>query len=150
MHIKIFQEDPNVRAVCHAHPPYSLTFAAAGKPLDEALIQETVMLLGVVPVAPYCLPGTEELANSVRPYVKSYRAVLLEHHGLVTWGPSMEKAWFYMESAETLAKIMLYSRILGDQQLLTESQISDLIDLRPKWNLNREQGGRPRGRPDPQ
>ena len=57
MHLRIYQENPTVRAVVHAHPPVATTFAAAGIPLDKPVLQEAVVQLGTVPVAPFALPG---------------------------------------------------------------------------------------------
>ena len=148
MHLRIYREDPSVGGVAHAHPPFSTTYAAAGLPLDQALIQETVVLLGTVPVAPYAAPGSAQLAESVAPFCRTHSALLLEHHGLVTWGKSLEQAYFFLESAEGLARVMLYTKQLGAQHLLTESQIDGLIALRPSWGLDIARGGRPKGRPD--
>ena len=56
MHLRIYQENPAVRAVVHAHPPAATAFAAAGLPLDRPVLQEAVVQLGTVPVAPFALP----------------------------------------------------------------------------------------------
>ena len=53
MHLRIYQENPAVRAVVHAHPPAATAFAAAGLPLDRPVLQEAVVQLGTVPVAPF-------------------------------------------------------------------------------------------------
>lgn len=148
MHLRIYKEQPQMGGVAHAHPPFSTTFAAAGLPLDQALIQETVVLVGTVPVAPYAVPGSAALADSVAPFCRDYSALLLEHHGLVTWGKNLQQAYFFLESAEALARVMLYTRQLGADHLLTESQIDSLIALRPGWGVDLHRGGRPKGRPD--
>ena len=94
MHLRIYQENPTVRAVVHAHPPVATTFAAAGIPLDKPVLQEAVVQLGTVPVAPFALPGSQGVADSVAPFCRDYRALLLEYHGAVTWGTSMEQAHY--------------------------------------------------------
>jgi len=63
MHLAVFKRSPDILAVCHAHPPVSTAFAAAGVALDRAFVQETALLLGVIPVAKYAAPGSEELAE---------------------------------------------------------------------------------------
>lgn len=146
MHLAIYKEDPTVGAVCHAHPTNALVFASAERPLDLALIQEAVVLLGVVPVAPFALPGSQALADSVVPFVKTHRSLLLAHHGVVTWGKDLEQAFFFMESTETLARVTLLSELSGLTRPLTEDQITDLIALRANWGLDPEVGGRPKGR----
>ena len=144
LHLRIYRENPDVRAVVHAHPPAATAFAAAGIPLDEALLQETVVMLGVVPVVPYTCPGTAQLAEAVAPYVKDYNAALLEHHGAVTWGESVMRAYFRLESVEYYARMMMNSRLMGVTRPMTEEQIDELLALRPKWHVDR--GGRPKGR----
>lgn len=59
MHLRIYQENPAVRAVVHAHPPAATAFAAAGLPLDRPVLQEAVVQLGTVPVAPFALPAVD-------------------------------------------------------------------------------------------
>ena len=105
MHLRIYQENPAVRAVVHAHPPAATAFAAAGLPLDRPVLQEAVVQLGTVPVAPFALPGSQAVADSVAPYCQAYRALLLEYHGAVTWGTSMEQAHYRLECLELWAFI---------------------------------------------
>lgn len=144
MHLRIYREAPEVLAVAHAHPPVAAAFAAAGIPLDTALLQEAVVLLGVVPVAPYAPPGSEDLAESVVPYLRDYNGLLLEHHGVVAWGDSVLQALFRLESIEHNATVTMYSRMMGIERPMTNSQIDGLIALRSAWGITA--GGRPKGR----
>jgi L-fuculose-phosphate aldolase len=143
MHLEIYKRAPDVAAVCHAHPPVATTFAAAGIPLDRALLQEAVVLLGVIPVAAYALPGSEELARGAAAYCPDYNGVLLEHHGAVAWGGDVMQALYRLESIEYNATVMMYTRMMGVERPLAESQIDALIALRPAWGVTG--GGRPRG-----
>ncbi|NLA88077.1 MAG: class II aldolase/adducin family protein, partial [Clostridiales bacterium] len=106
MHLRIYREAPDILAVTHAHPPVAAAFAAAGIPLDKALLQEAVVLLGVIPVAPYALPGSDALAESVVPYLKGYNGLLLEHHGAVSWGSSVIQSLHRLESFEYNATVL--------------------------------------------
>jgi L-fuculose-phosphate aldolase len=145
MHLRIYGENPALGAVVHAHPPISGVFAAAGIPLDKALLQESVVQLGVVPIAPYALPGTEAVARGAAACCTEFNAVLLAHHGAVTWGHNLLQAYYRMEEVEYFAKTMLYARLLGtESNLLTEKQIDDLLEQREKWGI--DTGGRPVGR----
>jgi len=144
MHLRLYRELPDIGAVVHAHPPKATTLAAAGIALDRAYIQEAVVLLGVVPVVPFALPGSEDLAESVAPYCRDYNALLLEHHGAVAWGKDAIEALYRMESVEFNAGIYMNMRALGVDRPLTERQIDDLLALRPSWGVTA--GGRPKGR----
>lgn len=144
MHLKIYREAPEIQSVAHAHPPVSCVFAAAGIPLDKALLQETVMLLGVVPVAPFALPGSDALADSVVPFLSGYNGLLLEHHGAVAWGGSMTQALQRLERIEYCATVTMYAKMMGIERPMTDSQINALLKLRPLWGISG--GGRPQGR----
>jgi len=144
MHLCIYRANPDISAVVHAHPPAASTFASAGLALDSAVLQETVVQLGVVPLVPYELPGTSELAGSVAPYCRDYNAALMEYHGAVSWGGSVTQALHRMESVEYYAKILMNLRMMGVTRPMTDEQIDALLTLRPGWGV--KAGGRPSGR----
>jgi L-fuculose-phosphate aldolase len=144
MHLAIYRENAEVLATVHAHPPVATTFAAAGIPLDQALLQEAVVLLGVIPLAPYCPPGSSDLAESVVPFCRYYNGILLEHHGAVAWGESVTRAYYRMESIEYNATVYMYSKMMGVTRPIKEEKIDELIALRPAWGVTA--GGRPKGR----
>src|SRR5579862_7108271 len=92
MHLLIYRRRPDIHAVCHAHPPVATGYAAAGIPLNKALLCELVLSLGCVPVARYGTPGTSELVEAIEPLVEGYDAILMANHGVVTYGPDLLKA----------------------------------------------------------
>ena len=131
MHLRVYKENPEVKAVVHAHPVTATAFAAARIPLDKAVMIETVIGLGVVPVANYALPGTQEVPDSIAPFCRDYNAVLLANHGALTWGKTPIEAYYRMESLECSAEVMLKLGYLNrPAQLLTRSQVVDLIETR--------------------
>jgi L-fuculose-phosphate aldolase len=131
MHLRVYNENPEVNAVVHAHPPVATSFAIAGISLDKPVLPEAIVLLGNVPVAPYALPGTQEVPDSIAPYCKTHNAVLLANHGALTWGRDLMEAYFRMESLEHYATILMYSNnILKKANELNRSQIADLIQVR--------------------
>ena len=121
--------------VQYAHPPAATAFACAGIPLDKPLLQEGVVQLGTVPVAPYALPGSQEVADSVAPFCKDYRAVLLEYHGAVAWGDSMQQAHYRLECLEQTALVTLHFRTLGCTRTMPPELVKDLEALRPAWGI---------------
>ena len=127
MHLRCYNENPDINAVCHAHPEVSTSFAVAGIPLEIPIVAEAVVQLGTVPVSKYATPGTEEVPNSVAPYCKDYSAVLLANHGLLTWGKNIEQAYFRMETVEQYAKLIMNTKyIIGKANELTKEQIGKL------------------------
>jgi L-fuculose-phosphate aldolase len=142
MHLRVYNENQEVNAVVHAHPPVATSFAIAGIPLDKPVLPEAIVLLGIVPVAPYALPGSQEVPDSIAPYCKTHNAVLLANHGALTWGRDLMEAYFRMESLEHYATILMYSNnILKKANELNASQINDLINIRESMGI--KAGGLP-------
>jgi len=135
LHLAIYKRSPQILSVCHAHPPVSTTFAAAGIALDKAFVQETVLLLGVIPLAKYAAPGSQELAEGAAEFCLDYHGALLEHHGAVTWGSSVMQALHRMESVEYTALIAMNSRMLGFERTLSKEQIDELKAQRSMWGI---------------
>ena len=143
MHLRVYRENPQVRAVVHAHPPAATSFAIAGLPLDRPILPEAVVQLGAVPVAPYAEPGTQEVPDSIAPYCRTHNAVLLANHGALTWGEDLMRAYYRMESLEYYAQVTLNAcYILGRANELTPAQVDRLLAQRPGWGITG--GGRPR------
>lgn len=133
MHLKCYAMRPDVAAVVHAHPPYSTAFAAANRALDNYALIETILMLGAVPVAPFAMPGTDEVAESIAPFLPKHDAILLRAHGAITMGSDLQTAYYRMESLEQFAKITLFANQIGGMQNLPESTINDLIDRRTSF-----------------
>ena len=114
---------PDVHAVCHAHPPVATGYAAAGLPLNKALVSEVVLALGCIPVARYGTPGTPELSEALEPLVQHYDAILMANHGVVTCGPDLLTAFFRMETVEHFARVSVVTELLGKQVLLSGGDV---------------------------
>jgi len=113
MHLLFYSMRPEIRAVVHAHPPTATGFAAAGMSLEEALVAEVVTALGKIPLAHYGMPGTHELPDALRPLIPSHDAILMAHHGVVTCGHNLLRAYMNMECVEHYARVALVARQLG-------------------------------------
>ena len=133
MHLRIYQEAANVGAVVHAHPPAATAFAVAGLPLDRPLLQEAVVQLGPVPIAPFAVPGTSSIADSVAPFCRSARAALLEFHGAVAWGSHLDQALHRLECMEQYATLALHLKTLGSTQEMPSSLVAALAPLHDKF-----------------
>ena len=132
MHLMIYSERPDVGAIVHAHPPTATGFAAAGIALDKPLVSEVVLSLGSVPLAKYGTPGTAELVDQLRPFVADHSAILMANHGVVTYADDLLTAYMHMETVEHFAKIVLTTRTLGQQQILTDDNVARLKEIRKK------------------
>lgn len=142
MHLRAYQENEEIRAVCHAHPPVCTCYAIAGIPLTAPVLAEAVITLGDVPIAPYAKLGSREVPEAVAPFCHTHNGILLANHGAVTWAEEPYAAWYRLESMEYYANILLITEhILGRQNLLTDEQVGALLAMREKFGIKR--GGVP-------
>lgn len=126
MHLMIYREREDVMSVVHAHPPVSTAFAVCRRPLKKRYLAETVVGLGEVPVAEFAMLSTDEVPESVRPFVHDHSAVLLANHGALAWGPTLWSAFDRLEVVEQTAKVFLYVDQIGGGVEMTPEQAETL------------------------
>ena len=142
MHLRVYNENPEVMGVCHAHPPVSTSFAIAGMSLDRAIYPEALVNLGTVPCVHYETPGSQGIPDSIAPYCRDYNAVLLANHGALAWGRSLMEAWYRLESTEHYAMVIMYTgNIIGKANVLSCDQVGELMEIRKRMGMNA--GGMP-------
>jgi L-fuculose-phosphate aldolase len=132
LHLRILRCRSDVGAVVHAHPPAATAFAVAGEPLASFALPELIFLVGSVPLVPFGMPGTPELADRVEPYLEGHDGLLLANHGAVTVGRTLEEAWMRMETLEHGARILLGARLLGRVTELNPDAVARLVALRAR------------------
>ena len=136
MHLEVYQNAPLARAVVHAHPPASIAWTIARPELTELpsrSCSELILALGSVPFVAYARPGTEEMGKNLRAYLPKARALVLRNHGTITWGETLDEAYFGTERLEHSARLLKYAtEISGGGKLpeLPEAEVRELVKLR--------------------
>lgn len=129
MHLALYQNRDDIQSVVHAHPPISTAMTVTGSPLATNIMPEAVMVLGDVPTVPYQMPSTWEFANMVGKAMQHTNAALLENHGAVAIGPSLQAAFNVMETIERAAQIFSIAKTLGHVRPLSAEAIEALQAL---------------------
>jgi len=129
MHTCIFKALPWVQGVVHTHSVFATSFAASGKGIP-AVTNEMVRFGGEIPLAPYQIPGSLELGTTAVPFLEKHLAVLLEHHGVLTVGESLDEAFMNAVAVEDVAKIAVYSTIIGGPKPLTAEEIDGIKEYK--------------------
>ena len=139
MHLEVYRGRPDANAVVHAHPPVSTAFAVCRRGLETPYLSELVAGLGQVPCTPsFAMLSTEEVPQSVRPYLADHNALLLANHGALAWGGDLWEAFDRLETVEHTAKIVLNAQLLGGGVPLTEEEVERLQSLRGMYQTLRE------------
>lgn len=132
MHLLIYKMRPDIRAVCHAHPPHGTAFAVAGLAIDKPILSEVILTLGCVPLTDYGTPSTDELTEAMKPFVQHHNALLMANHGAVAYGADLWQAFDRLETLEHTAKIAILAKALGGANDLPKDAIEKLINIREK------------------
>ena len=126
MHLRIYRDRADVRAVVHAHPPVATAYGVVGRDFMDAVLPEVIFHLGRGPLVPFALPGTPALGDAMAPYLGEHDAFLLASHGATTVGPSLRLAHQRMESLEHAARILLAASQLGTVTPLQPDHVAAL------------------------
>ena len=108
IHLALYKKNKEVNAVVHCHPLCCTIVAVRGETLRTDLTPEGVLLLGDVPTIGYFTPGTKGLADAVAACSDS-KAILMERHGALTQGRTLEEAYNRMEELEFQAGLHIAS-----------------------------------------
>jgi len=135
MHLAIYRARKDVQAVVHTHAPSVTAFALSDVQLDEPLMPEVMAFIGPVARVTYARPGTEELPQAMAPYLLDHDVFLLDNHGAVTVGRSLEDAYFQMERLELYARIRLAALELGPARTLSPGEVERLTAI---WKSSRK------------
>lgn len=126
MHLEAYRQRPDIRAILHAHPPYTTALTLVGQPFPTDYLPEVLFALGDVPTANYGTPGTQELADTIKDLIKDHDSVVLSHHGSITVGQTLKEALIALERMEHAAYTYYLAQGLGDPIPLPDEELLKL------------------------
>ncbi|GIG35875.1 class II aldolase/adducin family protein [Cellulomonas pakistanensis] len=134
LHRAVYAARPSATAVVHLHSPAAVAASClepAAPPRETAtgplpaVTPYQVMRLGDLPVAPYALPGSAELATGVAALAADAPALLLANHGSVVAGVHLAGALDLAEELEAAAQVVLLLAGVPHRRL-TAAQVAAL------------------------
>lgn len=126
MHLSVLRARPDAKAVVHAHPVTATTFAAMGIDINFHLTAEAFAILGKPVRAPYCIMGSEGLAQIVAGCLKESDVAIMQNHGIITVGKTMLAAFDKLEVTEAAAKMTWITHTMQSVSPLTKEQLNDI------------------------
>lgn len=132
LHLEIYQADASAKSVVHCHPPHATAFGVARVDIPSCVLPDVEVFLGIVPRADYETPGTDSFAETVRPFIGKANTVVLSNHGTVSWGPTVERAFWYTEILDSYCRILLLAQQVGNVERLSGAKMSELLDLKER------------------
>lgn len=130
MHLQVYHQRPDVQAVVHAHPPYTITLSIANISLADCMLPEAIVNLGLIQTTPYSTPAGPENAAAIRNVIRNHNAIVLQRHGSLTVGKSPLDAFFRTETLEQIARITYMLQSVGGGEALPPHQVEKLLQSR--------------------
>lgn len=122
MHRKIY-DLTQANAVVHTHSPFGV---AVGTVCDEIpAVHYSVLRLGgpTVRVAPYTTFGSDGLAGNVAAALEDRFAALLQNHGSIAYGSTLEEAYDRVQLLEWLAEVYWRALLAGTPRILDGAEL---------------------------
>jgi L-fuculose-phosphate aldolase len=136
LHIAAYKKRTDIHSVVHAHSPYATAFAVAGRPIETKAYPEMIVLYGKIPLAAYGTPSTDEISKGMDEYIGKYNVILLANHGIMAVGNDAYDAFFRLESAESMAKVLFTAQMLGGERELPGEKLEILYAMRDKTSIS--------------
>lgn len=127
MHAAFYTARSEARSVVHTHQPYCSTFACMRKPISA--VHYVIASCGTdqVNCAEYATFGTPKLAKNAIQALGNGKAVLLANHGLITYGPSIQKAFSLANDLEYVAEIQWRCMAVGKPTILSKDEMNEVF-----------------------
>lgn len=143
MHIECYRRRPDVHAVVHTHSIYATSFACAKREIPAFVYELAHFRLDQarIPVSPYERPGTAELAERVAETAERSDLILMERHGALALGKTLEEAYLGAQYMEEAAQMYLNVLILTGGKEPEAFTQAELDAWRYPSSLEKRQGG---------
>jgi len=131
MHIEIYKHRRDVNAIIHTHQIYASIFALINEPIP-ALFDEVTFNTGhIIDIIPYALSGSHQLSqNTVNKLKNRCNCYIVQNHGALSLGLSIENAFRNVELLEKTARSYYYALSSGRAVTkLPDSVVSGLCNM---------------------
>ena len=139
MHLAIYAAT-NAMAVVHTHSPEVIALSAS-RPELPAIHYAITGLGGPVRVAPYVRFGSDQLAAAAVDALDGRSAVILRHHGAVTYGRDLAQAYDRALLLEWLARTYRIALSYGEPPTLSAAELAEVTAEARRRRYGERRGG---------
>lgn len=128
MHLEVYRNMPEIRAIVHSHPPISTGFAMSNYHVEDFMMPEAILDIGGIETTEFSVPTTIEVPQCVGTCIKrnpKVRAIILRGHGVLCLSEKdVMDACYKLECLEAVCNAVLTTKILGGAYELSEKELS--------------------------
>lgn len=127
MHLDIYKQRPEAKAIVHTHSTYATTLACLRK--DVPAFHYMIGVTGgpSLRCSDYAEFGTPELSVVMLKAMEGRNACLLANHGQICFGPNLEKALWLAGEIETNCHQYWAALLAGKPVLLDDGQMASVL-----------------------
>lgn len=138
MHFDIYRTRPEAMAIVHTHSNYATALSCLRKEIPAFHYMIAVTGGAQLRCAKYATFGTQALSENMLAAMKGRNATLLANHGVICFGPTLEKALWLAGEIESLAKQYTLACQLGSPNILSAAEMRRVLT---KFETYGKQGG---------
>ncbi len=113
--VYLFEHMPKVQAVIHTHQPWATAAGFAADEIPDFLVTIMDACRNPVRVAPFTPSSAVGMGKLAVEYAGNSLAVILKHHGVITWGGDLQEALYAAVYLEEAAKTYVLAKAMGVQ-----------------------------------
>ncbi|KZZ94418.1 class II Aldolase and Adducin N-terminal domain protein [Moelleriella libera RCEF 2490] len=128
IHSAIHRARPDIHAACHLHSPAGKAWSAFGRPLDN-ISQDTCNFWGIQAVyEDYggIVLGVEEGRRIAKTLGDSARVVILQNHGLLTTGATVDEAAYLFTLMERSCEVQLMVDAVNHPRRIVDDEVAEV------------------------
>ena len=132
IHAYLYSHRSDINGICHTHSPYATSFAVLGKSIPAALTPLSHMTGRDIPCTRYAKPGYIDTGEAILEADKDGHGVLVQRHGIFTYGKDPETSLKYAIYIEEAARTIHYAMLRGQVTPLPNEEIKRCFDFYKK------------------
>ena len=127
IHSALHRNLPQARVALHIHPPHATTLACLKDPTIRPVDQVTARWFGrlAYDLAFGGIASDEEEGERISRTVGNHRAVMMQNHGVTTFGTSVAEAWDALYHLERAARTMVMAYQTGQELAVMPDDLAE-------------------------
>jgi glutamate-1-semialdehyde 2,1-aminomutase len=144
MHIAIYQDRLDVNAIVHTHQPFASTFSLINHAIPPLFDEQVVNLGNRIEVVAYGLSGSPQLLANIAAHLDNQcNAYILQNHGVLSLGMTIEQAVVNAQILEKCARVYYYALTTGQEitplDLQSQKTLFALLQSEQRKEVRRKQ-----------
>jgi len=135
LHLAAYRARQDIKAVVHAHPPFSMARGLVGGDFEINVPEAVVSIGGVIPVTRYAMPGAKENDEIIAEALSKCDVFMMAGNGVLSTAGCVKDAFLRMELLEHLLKIDYYTKSMGTAMTLPGEDKQKLLEKRASIGL---------------